>query len=328
MDNKLGAVVIGRNEGKRLKRCLKSVLRQTDNIVYVDSGSSDGSVEYAESIGVNTVQLDMSIPFSAARARNEGFQYLSAHFPSLIYIHFIDGDCELCTGWFEQAISYLDTNHSCAIITGHLQERFPEKSVYNTLCDIEWDAPPGNIKSCGGIFTIRKNSFNEVQGFNPAVMAGEEPDLCYRLRNKSWKVHRIDCLMAIHDADMIRFSQWWKRSVRSGHAYALGYFLHRNNVGTFYMAECIRIWFWALIFPTVIFLCTFFLSKWWLLGLVGYLLQFAKIFLASRSKEMSLKKSLLYSIFMVIIKFPQMVGQLTYLLERFTKTHPAITESS
>ena len=40
----LGAVVIGRNEGARLERCLDSLQGTVACIVYADSGSEDGSV--------------------------------------------------------------------------------------------------------------------------------------------------------------------------------------------------------------------------------------------------------------------------------------------
>lgn len=45
------AIVIGRNEGQRLIDCLGSLLGQVRRVIYVDSGSSDGSVEAARARG-------------------------------------------------------------------------------------------------------------------------------------------------------------------------------------------------------------------------------------------------------------------------------------
>ncbi len=326
MDQKLGIVIIGRNEGERLKRCLQSVLGQTDIIVYVDSGSSDGSVEYAESKGVKTIRLDMGIPFSAARARNTGCDYLFAEIPELSYVHFIDGDCELFDGWCDEAVRWLELNPACVVVAGRLKERFPEISIYNLLCDIEWDTPVGKVKSCGGIFTIRKKAFIEVQGFNPAVVAGEEPDLCYRLRQRGGEIHRIDVLMAKHDADMKRFSQWWRRSKRSGYGYALGYFLHKGDGSNICVRECLRIWLWAFLFPGGVFVATFFFSSWWSLGVLVYLFQFIKIFFGSKKKKMGSRKASIYAFFMIIIKWPQFFGQLLFLREKFSQKPPGIIE--
>ena len=72
----IGVVVIGRNEGQRLERCLRSLAQGADKVMYVDSGSTDGSLQLAANLGVEVLALDMSTPFTAARARNEGFAAL------------------------------------------------------------------------------------------------------------------------------------------------------------------------------------------------------------------------------------------------------------
>ena len=97
----VGVVLIGRNEGLRLQASIASVLQEAEHsnlhleVVYVDSGSTDGSVAFARSKGLTVVQLDMSIPFTAARARNEGFAALNAGAQAPDYVQFIDGDCQL-----------------------------------------------------------------------------------------------------------------------------------------------------------------------------------------------------------------------------------------
>ena len=213
----VGVIAIGRNEGERLRRCLASVVGRGVPVVYVDSGSTDGSPDLARSMGAEVVALDMSVPFSAARARNEGFARLAAVAPGLRYVFFVDGDCEVVPGWIERATSELEANPKAAVVCGRRRERHPDASVYNRLADVEWDRPAGEVQSCGGDAVMRADAFRQAGGFDPSVVAGEEPELCQRLREAGWKVLRVEAEMTIHDSAMLRFGQWWKRAVRSGY---------------------------------------------------------------------------------------------------------------
>ena len=159
----LGVVVIGRNEGDRLRRCLLSVIATTTCIVYVDSGSTDGSVEMSRSLAVDVLALDNSIPFTAARARNTGFARLLQLYPQLRFVQFIDGDCEIVSEWLEKAENKLLSQDNIAVVSGRLRERFPEKSPYNRLCDMEWDSPIGETKMCGGIAMMRVAALQQSQ---------------------------------------------------------------------------------------------------------------------------------------------------------------------
>lgn len=213
----IGIIAIGRNEGERLRRCLASVVGRGWPVVYVDSASTDGSPAMARELGAEVVDLDMSIPFSAARARNEGMTRLLAVAPDVQYVQMVDGDCEVVDGWIERAKQELDANPKAAVVCGRRRERFPEASIYNRIADIEWNTPIGEARSCGGDAMFRVSAFQEAGGYDNSVVAGEEPELCQRLREKGWKVFRIDAEMTIHDSAMLRFGQWWKRSVRSGY---------------------------------------------------------------------------------------------------------------
>lgn len=214
---RVGVVAIGRNEGERLRRCLESLSGRSPAIVYVDSGSTDGSVELARSLGAEVVELDRSAPFSAARARNAGFERLRTLAPELPYVQFVDGDCEVDAGWLPRAAGELDRRPELAVVCGRRRERFPERSIYNRLADLEWDTPVGEAESCGGDALMRTVAFEAVGGFDPAVTAGEEPELCRRLRQSGWRVARIDAEMTRHDLNVTRFAAWWRRQVRSGY---------------------------------------------------------------------------------------------------------------
>lgn len=214
----LGVVTIGRNEGARLRACLTSALRVSPHVLYVDSGSRDDSVAIAREHGAAVLELDASRTFTAARARNEGFAWLRARWPALDLVQFLDGDSELEPGFLPKALAHLDTHPRSAAVCGLVRERHPEQSVYNRLCQIEWQAPVGKTLSCGGTLLVRAQAFEEAGGFAAELIAGEEPDLCARWAAAGWQVWRIDAPMAIHDAAITRFDQWWIRNMRSGHA--------------------------------------------------------------------------------------------------------------
>lgn len=246
---RIGVVVIGRNEGERLRRCLESVVGRGTAVVYVDSGSTDGSPGTAVGLGAEVVDLDLSRPFSAARARNEGLERLLEVAPGVRLVQFVDGDCEMAAGWLDRAAREFDERPDAAAVCGRLRERHPEQTIYNRLADLEWNTPIGEAKACGGVAMMRVEALRRVGGFNPALIAGEEPELCVRLRREGWKVFRIDAEMGRHDMAMTRFRQWWRRSVRAGHAYAEGRALHGAAPERHYVRETRSIIFWGIGVP-------------------------------------------------------------------------------
>jgi GT2 family glycosyltransferase len=219
----IGVVVIGRNEGERLRRCLRSLGDRVQQTVYVDSGSSDGSVEFAQGLGARVIALDTSIPFTAARARNEGWRALTTgDGAALEFVQFVDGDCEIEVGWIDRAAEQLVQRADVAVVFGRRREREREASPYNRLCDLEWDVPAGEVLSCGGDAMMRIAALRAVGGFDARLIAGEEPDLCLRLREGGWRIVAIAAPMTVHDAAMHRFGQWWRRALRAGYVEAEG----------------------------------------------------------------------------------------------------------
>jgi glycosyltransferase involved in cell wall biosynthesis len=294
--SEIGVVIIGRNEGQRLIDCLASVSVQSDNIVYVDSGSIDGSVSVAEKMGVLVVSLDLTQPFTAARARNEGFAALMKNRPGIRFVQFIDGDCELVGGWLNSAQAFISQRNDVGVVCGRRRERHPDSSVYNRLCDIEWDTPIGLANACGGDSMMRVEAFETVGGFQPRLIAGEEPELCVRLREKGWKIWRLDADMTYHDANIISFRPWWIRFVRSGHAFAEVCWLHRKSRFGIYRRETMRTVFWGGLMPFVIAVSALF-KPYFLLGAFVYPLE---IFWIALRRGITRRDSWIYAFFMTL----------------------------
>ncbi len=333
----VGIVVIGRNEGKRLEQCLQSLVAQSDSlIVYVDSGSSDGSVQFAQNLGVVVEELDTSIPFTMARGRNTGFARLMSERPDLRYVQFVDGDCEVEPGWIAQAADFMHHRPDVSAVCGFRRERLPEASIYNHLIDLEWQGPTGEISSCGGDAMYRVEVFQQSGGFNEMLIAGEEPELCVRLRQAGGVIWRIDQPMTLHDANITRFSQWWQRIKRSGFAYAEGVVLHGSSPQRHYVRELARTLIYGLIIPCLflaVVLLGLFNSKLSLLvplsALVVILLyskSFIGAFQARRQRKNSISESLLYAVFNLIAKLPEAQGALKYFVGRALGRRSALIE--
>lgn len=306
----LAAVVIGRNEGARLVRCLASVVPAVERVVYVDSGSTDGSVEAARAAGAEVVMLDLAQPFTAARARNAGIAALCKGTPPA-YVQFIDGDCELQPGWIATARAFLDSHPQAAIACGRRRERFPEASVYNRLCDREWDTPIGEAKACGGDALMRWTALEEVGGYNPALIAGEEPEMCVRLRAKGWQIWRLDAEMTLHDAAMTRLAQWWNRTRRGGHAAAEGMAMHGARPERHGVAAVRRALLWGLALP-VVALAGMVITPWSLALLLAWPAQAIRLGLRDGGTRGAWEQAM----FLVLGKIPEALGVMEYSLRR------------
>ncbi len=318
----IGAVVIGRNEGERLVRCLASMKGQAEHIVYVDSGSTDDSLANARAAGAEVIELDLSVPFTAARGRNAGLAALQAK-GGIAYIQFVDGDCEMQPDWIKIAHRFLQNNSKAAVACGRRRERFPDASVYNRLCDWEWDTPIGQSRACGGDAMMRADALEEVNGFNPALIAGEEPELCVRLRAKSWEIWRLDHEMTLHDAAMTRFGQWWRRAVRGGHAFAEGAAMHGAPPERHGVAGTVRALAWGLILPLMIVLLGLFVTSWAWLSLLAYPAQVLRMALRGDPFQRTTWEQALA---MTLIKFPEAHGILSYVWTRLLRRRATLIE--
>ncbi|MEO6186938.1 MAG: glycosyltransferase family 2 protein [Steroidobacteraceae bacterium] len=308
-----GIVVIGRNEGQRLLRCLDALRDSGAMCIYVDSGSRDRSVVEARSRGVEVVELDPARPFTAARARNEGFNRMRALAPELRFVQLLDGDCELSPGWLDTACEFLSTREDCGMVVGTRLERHAESSWYNTLLAIEWSAPLGEISFSGGNFMCRVELFERLGGFREDLIAGEDPDFCVRARATGARIWHHEAPMLTHDGSMTRFGQWWRRSRRGGYAFALGYALHGGKPEFHCRRELRGVLLWAGVLPLTAVLGALFIHPSLLLLLLALPLQIVRLALRGTRSP---RNNWIYATMVTVGKFPELLGVLEYFYKR------------
>jgi glycosyltransferase involved in cell wall biosynthesis len=311
----LSVVVIGRNEGDRLKACLLSIQAARGRpdpveVIYVDSGSTDGSPERAACLGAKVITLD-SGRFSAARARNAGWRVAASPF-----ILFLDGDTTLHPGFINTALKeFIDSD--TAVVWGQRREIHPEASIYNRVCDLDWIARPGNSLFCGGDSLMRRECLEQTNGFDPELIAGEEPDLCRRIRALGGKILHLAIPMTRHDLALAHLNQYWRRAVRTGHAYAEIAARYRHTSDPLWTQEShhnLRRGSLYLAVPMAALLTAIALHSWIPLAaaFTGGALLVLRTAILSRWKSASWSTLLLFAIHSHLQHVPIMQGQLLY----------------
>lgn len=322
----IGVVVIGRNEGERFRRCLASLEGAGAPIVYVDSGSSDGSVEWARPRCSEVVALDTAVPFTAARARNVGFLRLTALHPEVVLVQFVDGDCEVDPGWLPRAARELEADPRRAVVCGRRRERHPGRSVYNRMIDIEWDTPIGEARACGGDAMMRVAALREVGGFDETLIAGEEPELCLRLRRRGWTVLRVDAEMSLHDADLTRFAQWWRRSLRGGFGYGQGRAKHGNAPERLYVHKTRSIVVSGGLVPALALGLALPTAGLSLALLAWYPARIARFAGACRRRGLVARDAWTYSAFCMLANVPHLLGLAKHAASRLSRRPARLIE--
>ena len=234
----VSVVVIGRNEGERLLRCLRSIAKvephgSVAEVIYVDSGSVDQSVAMAEQWGARAIALQPEQP-TAALGRNAGWRAASGEF-----VLFLDGDTELAAAFLSRALASME-EPGVAVVWGHRRELHPDASIYNRVLDLDWIYPPGPAEFCGGDALFRRRLLEDTEGFDETLIAGEEPELCRRILAHGGSILHIDAPMTGHDLQMTRWGQYWRRASRAGHAYAEVSERFADTPGRFWRADAVR----------------------------------------------------------------------------------------
>lgn len=309
--SEIGFVVIGRNEGPRLEQCLKSVLPVSDRVVYTDSASTDGSAETAERLGVRVVALPADGRLTAARGRNAGYKELRARFPGCDLVQFLDGDCILQPEWLPRAVAFLEAHADVAVVCGRRFEAHPRASIYNRLCDQEWNTPIGEAAECGGDALVRCAALDEIGGYRPELQAGEEPEMTARMRAAGWRIWRIDAAMTEHDANIHSLGQWWRRTQRGGFGYAQVWSATKNLPQRLYARQLRSAFAWAIALPLLIIAAAVIARAPLILILipVAYALQLLRIARNCRGEGKFTRAALI-----LLAKIPEAIGAVRFLL--------------
>ena len=315
----LSVVVIGRNEGHRLSRCLESVqsmdhARSALELIYVDSDSEDGSRELATTLGAKVIHLRTNRP-CAALARNAGWREANA--PTVL---FLDGDTTLHPDFVRRAMHEF-TEENVGVVWGHRRETRPRASWYNRVLDLDWVYPPGDSEFCGGDALIRKSVLEQVGGFDENLIAGEEPEMCARIRRLGHVIRHVDRPMSGHDLAIVRWSQYWRRALRAGYAYAQVARRFRGSPSPLWQRESRRnvLHGSVVVFLPILaaLLAVSMQSLWPLLaaGMVGAAL-IVRTAIRSNWKSSDPVTLLLYGVHSHLQQAPILWGQLTYHRDR------------
>lgn len=308
----LSVIVIGLNEEARLGEALAAVFNDCPpdvsmDVRYVDSGSLDRSVEIANGVpGVTVVHLNAAKP-SAAKARNAGLRQATG-----TYVQLLDGDSILQPGWLKNAIGYLEANSGVACVFGHCLEMNPEKSLYMRVCGLDWHIPPGEHRLCGGNAMWRREVLEHAGFFDESLHLGEEPDLCYRVRQDGWRIRCIDMPMVRHDLEMASFRQYWQRGINSGKAYARVALRYWNNAEKLWLYEVIRNFLEPAIWLVLFALGTWFFG--WMAGAAAlacwWTLRALRTAMKVRGRAAGWGDAFLYGLHTQFIRLPVAIGQL------------------
>lgn len=316
----LSIVIIGRNEGDRLERCIRSVQAIHTpppglDVLYVDSDSIDGSLERAKTLGVRVLTVHPERP-TAALGRNAGWRALTTPF-----ILFLDGDTILHPDFINHALPHF-ADPKIAAVWGHLRELAPEASVYQRVLNLDWVYRFGFTEFCGGNALMRREALEKVNGYNEALIAGEEPEMCQRMRAFGYSILHIDQPMVLHDLGITRWSQYWRRTTRTGHAFAEVSTLLRDTATPLWRYDALRNLVHASILVTVFGLgagASLIAGTFWpFLASLGFLSALVvRTVWKARWKSKQWFSLLLYGLHSQFQHIPTAIGQLSYYYNRW-----------
>jgi GT2 family glycosyltransferase len=307
----LGIVIIGRNEAAHLADCIDALPRDLP-VVYADSASTDGSMDIAHAAGANTVALTSPPRLNAARGRNAGLARLLEIAPETTIVQMIDGDVILDREWIAAAAVAIAQDPRLAAVFGQLRERHPEASLYNRICDREWRVRPGQVAACGGIALFRVEAIQQVGGYNNAILAGEEPDLCLRMRARGWQILCLPDAMGTHDAGLLHFSAWWRRARRGGHAFAEHVARHRGHADPNWVRQVLSIGLWGGAVPLSAILIALFSRTLTVIPVLVWFVMVARIAVKERRNFASLSDAMAHGFLTMVGKFAQLLGMLDF----------------
>jgi len=215
----VSVVVIGRNEGKRLTKCLEAVNRMRYPAtllekIYVDSESNDRSVEQAAEAGFKVLSYRAAFR-TAAGARDLGWRASGSDL-----VLFLDGDCAVDPDFLRHAVSCI-LDKRVSAICGRIREVRANSCAKRRTLALHWEinrtAQPGWSYYTGGCALVKRTALVEVGGFNVELAATENTDLGWRLTKSAGGVWFVDRTIADHDSGVQSWSELFRRNIRNGY---------------------------------------------------------------------------------------------------------------
>ncbi len=312
----IGVVIIGVNVKNHLADCVRSV-RAADYpqdliaITYVDGGSTDGSEQIAGRLGgIAVIALNDAHP-TPGRGRNAGWKAAQAPL-----IQFLDADTTVDPHWFKRAVTAL--NGHVAAVCGWRREKYPQKNVFHKLTQMEWRYETGPCRYFGGDVLIRRQTLAATGGFDESLVAGEDPELSYRIRHQAGRIVRIDAAMTTHDINMGTWRQYWKRACRSGYAYAEIGLRFVNRKEKLWFRELLRVSAVALL-PPAVAAAGIAMGHAAVAGVMAVLIigrPFLRLHRIKTESQCNWAEALLYAGHATVVIYPQFCGVVRYLAGR------------
>ncbi len=182
------------NEERYIGDCLRSVKAldypsELIEVIVVDNGSTDSTVEIAKSHGVAVY----SIPgVRVGAVRNYGVSKSRGEI-----LAFLDGDCLPPSNWIHSALAHMKEKDTEVVGGTYLLRDNP------SWVESSWVINPTPVDKyssllVGGSIVITRSAFLSVGGFNEKLNAGEDSALGYELNSKGYKVCLAKTCAVIH----------------------------------------------------------------------------------------------------------------------------------
>jgi hypothetical protein len=233
---------------------------------------------------------------------------------------FLDGDTILHPAFVSQSLEQF-RNPEVAIVWGHRREIATGDSFFNRVLDLDWISPAGITDYCGGDALIRRDVLEQTHGYNEMLIAGEEPEMCRRIRGLGYKILHVDLPMTGPDLAMKSWKQYWRRATRTGYAYAEVSERFRSSDMPFWDKEAHDNRVRAIILmalPLGGILLSAVLKSWWPLIAVLGLLTLLVLRTAAKAgwKSQDSVTRILYGMHSHMQQIPILWGQLQYAQDR------------
>ena len=305
-------VVIGLNEEKNLHDTFLAIQKMNypnDKIelIYVDSGSKDKSVEIAKRY-TNKVFIEKNNWPSAARGRNRGLIESKNKI-----IHFIDGDVKIDKDYTRKAAEKIQSQNIDAVF-GYLEEK--SKHGINAILLTHWkNRKEGYHTATGGGGTYKRDALLSIDGYDERISRGEETDLGERFLNAAYKIWFMNEPMGIHDYGVNKFMDlikiYFLDGINKSH-------LHLTNGKTkFYKSSkegSINNLFFVTVFFFILITTIYFFGAWGLFySFILYYLYFVvKYFIIEKVKNYN---EFQYFFMMYSMKIVTFFGQMMFYLK-------------